>query len=136
MIGDDILERQRVLMQRFNLPITAQGVDLDAVRGAMSLDKKTVGGANRWCCWRTSAAPLSGGTFPARWWRKRWPGLPNDGPKPVIREVRAYEVSLSLREFRSSVISDSGTRLMDVQSPIPCRVMKSTFRDIRAKAKQ
>ena len=48
MIGDDILERQRVLLQRFDLPITAQGVDLDAVRGAMSLDKKTVGGANRW----------------------------------------------------------------------------------------
>ena len=36
------------MLQRFNLPITARGVDLDAVRGAMSLDKKTVGGANRW----------------------------------------------------------------------------------------
>ncbi|CAI8012981.1 3-dehydroquinate synthase [Geodia barretti] len=48
MIGDDILERQRVLLQRFNLPITARGVDLDGVRAAMSLDKKTVGGANRW----------------------------------------------------------------------------------------
>ena len=48
MIRDDILERQRVLLERFNLPITARGVDLDGVRGAMSLDKKTVGGANRW----------------------------------------------------------------------------------------
>ena len=48
MIGDDLLERQRALLQRFNQPITAQGVDLAAVRAAMSLDKKTVGGANRW----------------------------------------------------------------------------------------
>ena len=48
MIGDDLLERQRALLRRFNLPITAQGVDLAAVRAAMSLDKKTVGGANRW----------------------------------------------------------------------------------------
>ncbi|CAI8051785.1 3-dehydroquinate synthase [Geodia barretti] len=48
MIGDDIVERQRTLLQRFNLPITAPDVDLAAVRSAMSLDKKTVGGANRW----------------------------------------------------------------------------------------
>ena len=48
MIGDDILDRQRDLLRRFNLPITAQGVDISAIRGAMSLDKKTVGGANRW----------------------------------------------------------------------------------------
>ena len=48
MIGDDIVDRQRTLLQRFNLPITAPDIDLDAVRRAMSLDKKTVGGANRW----------------------------------------------------------------------------------------
>ena len=48
MIGDDIVARQRTLLQRFNLPITAPDIDLDAVRRAMSLDKKTVGGANRW----------------------------------------------------------------------------------------
>ena len=48
MIGDEILDRQRDLLRRFNLPITAQGVDINAIRGAMSLDKKTVGGANRW----------------------------------------------------------------------------------------
>ena len=48
MIGDDLLERQRILLQRFNLPIAAPGVDLASVRAAMSLDKKTVGGANRW----------------------------------------------------------------------------------------
>ena len=48
MIGDDILDRQRDLLRRFNLPITAQSVDVSAIRGAMSLDKKTVGGANRW----------------------------------------------------------------------------------------
>ena len=48
MIGDDILDRQREILQRFSLPITAQGVDINAIRGAMSLDKKTVGGTNRW----------------------------------------------------------------------------------------
>ena len=48
MIGDDIVDRQRTLLQRFNLPITAPDIDLDAVRSAMSLDKKIVGGANRW----------------------------------------------------------------------------------------
>ena len=48
MIGDDVIDRQRRLLQRFNLPITAANVDLDDVRRAMSLDKKTVGGANRW----------------------------------------------------------------------------------------
>ena len=48
MIGDDIVDRQRTLLQRFNLPITAPDIDLDAVRRAMSLDKKTVGGTNRW----------------------------------------------------------------------------------------
>ena len=48
MIGDDLLERQRALLLRFNLPVTAAGVDLAGVRAAMSLDKKTVGGANRW----------------------------------------------------------------------------------------
>ena len=48
MIGDEILDRQRDLLQQFSLPITAQGVDINAIRGAMSLDKKTVGGTNRW----------------------------------------------------------------------------------------
>jgi 3-dehydroquinate synthase len=48
MIGEEIIDRQRNLLQRFNLPITAPNVDLDGVRSAMSLDKKTVGGANRW----------------------------------------------------------------------------------------
>ena len=48
MIDDALLERQRDLLQRFRLPVTAAGVDLPAVRRAMSLDKKTVGGQNRW----------------------------------------------------------------------------------------
>ena len=48
MIGDDLLDRQRSLLQRFILPISAVAVDLDRVRSAMSSDKDTVGGANRW----------------------------------------------------------------------------------------
>ena len=48
MIGDDLLARQRALLRRFRLPVTAAGVDRPAIRRAMSLDKKTVAGQNRW----------------------------------------------------------------------------------------
>ena len=47
MISEDLTARQRLLLERFNLPIRADGVAVDAVLQAMSLDKKTVGGANR-----------------------------------------------------------------------------------------
>ena len=47
MIPEGVTTRQRLLLERFNLPIRADGVSVDAVIQAMSLDKKTVGGANR-----------------------------------------------------------------------------------------
>ena len=47
MISEDVITRQRLLLERFNLPIRAEGVSVDAVLQAMSLDKKTVGGTNR-----------------------------------------------------------------------------------------
>ena len=48
MIDGAVVDRQRRLLERFNLPIQATGVSVDQVLQAMSLDKKTAGGANRW----------------------------------------------------------------------------------------
>ncbi len=47
MISDELVARQRTLLERFNLPIHAKGVSADQVLEAMSMDKKTVGGKNR-----------------------------------------------------------------------------------------
>ena len=47
MISEDLITRQRLLLERFNLPIRADGVSADDVLQAMSRDKKTVGGSNR-----------------------------------------------------------------------------------------
>ena len=47
MISEDLVARQQGLLERFNLPIHASGVSPDAVLEAMSMDKKTVGGTNR-----------------------------------------------------------------------------------------
>ena len=48
MISEELVERQQRLLERFNLPIRAPGVPVEPVLGAMSLDKKTQGGSNRW----------------------------------------------------------------------------------------
>ena len=51
LIPQEIVDRQRRILQRFSLPIDAKGVSgvsLEQVRQAMSLDKKTDGGVNRW----------------------------------------------------------------------------------------
>lgn len=47
MICEDVVIRQRLLLERFNLPIRAEGIPVDALLQAMALDKKTVGGTNR-----------------------------------------------------------------------------------------
>ncbi len=47
MISDDLVDRQRSLLERFNLPIHASGVSREGVLAAMAMDKKTVGGNNR-----------------------------------------------------------------------------------------
>ncbi|PKB67038.1 MAG: 3-dehydroquinate synthase [SAR202 cluster bacterium Io17-Chloro-G4] len=47
MISDDLVDRQRSLLERFNLPIHATGVSPEGVLDAMAMDKKTVGGTNR-----------------------------------------------------------------------------------------
>ena len=47
MVSEALVERQRDLLMRFDLPIRAPGVALEDVLRAMSLDKKTVDGSNR-----------------------------------------------------------------------------------------
>lgn len=48
MLSSDVVARQQRLLERFNLPITASGVEAKDVLQAMSLDKKNQGGGNRW----------------------------------------------------------------------------------------
>ena len=47
MIPGELVARQKRLLERFNLPIRAQGVAVEGLLQAMSLDKKTVGGKAR-----------------------------------------------------------------------------------------
>ena len=44
----ELVERQRHLLERFNLPIAAKGVNVDDILKGMSLDKKVQGGSKRW----------------------------------------------------------------------------------------
>ncbi len=48
MLDQGVVDRQERLLRRFGLPITAAGVPVDDILRAMSLDKKTEGGSNRW----------------------------------------------------------------------------------------
>jgi 3-dehydroquinate synthase len=48
MIPQEVVDRQRRLLERFNLPVRADGVSVEDIRQAMSLDKKVQSGANRW----------------------------------------------------------------------------------------
>ena len=48
MIDGDVVKRQGELLRRFNLPLRAEGLDVEKIFSAMSLDKKSTGGAIRW----------------------------------------------------------------------------------------
>jgi 3-dehydroquinate synthetase len=48
MIPEALVDRQSKLLERFNLPLHAKGVSADDIWRAMSLDKKTLGGAIQW----------------------------------------------------------------------------------------
>ena len=48
MLSDDEVLRQRSVLQAYGLPLKFRDVDPSAIRGAMSMDKKTVGGRIRW----------------------------------------------------------------------------------------
>ncbi|MQG64525.1 MAG: 3-dehydroquinate synthase, partial [SAR202 cluster bacterium] len=46
--SQDLVDRQRRLLERFNLPTSAKGVNVIDILNGMSLDKKSQGGSNRW----------------------------------------------------------------------------------------
>ncbi|MCH8745162.1 MAG: 3-dehydroquinate synthase [Chloroflexi bacterium] len=48
MISQELVDRQRAILQRFNLPTKAADVSVADIRQAMSLDKKVQSGVNRW----------------------------------------------------------------------------------------
>ena len=48
LLSDSEVERQRVVLEAFNLPVSLDGIDVLAVKEAMSADKKTEDGAIRW----------------------------------------------------------------------------------------
>lgn len=48
MLSQKDVDRQRAVLEAYGLPTSAPGLDVDAVRAAMSVDKKVAGGAIRW----------------------------------------------------------------------------------------
>ena len=48
MIDADVVKRQEAILRQFNLPLRAEGLDVERIFSAMSLDKKSAGGAIRW----------------------------------------------------------------------------------------
>ena len=48
MMTADMVERQRAVLEGFDLPLSCEGVDIDAISEAMRSDKKTSGKAIRW----------------------------------------------------------------------------------------
>ena len=48
LIPPEVVERQRRVLERFQLPLSAPGIDPDVVLDKMTHDKKTEAGALRW----------------------------------------------------------------------------------------
>jgi 3-dehydroquinate synthase len=48
MLSQSVVDRQRRLLERFGLPVRAEGVTVEQVLRPLALDKKVQGGANRW----------------------------------------------------------------------------------------
>ena len=48
LIPDEVVERQRRVLERFQLPLNAPGIDPDVILDKMTRDKKTEAGALRW----------------------------------------------------------------------------------------
>ena len=48
MMSDAEVDRQRAVLEGFGLPTSLEGVDLEAVKAATGVDKKTTGGKIRW----------------------------------------------------------------------------------------
>jgi 3-dehydroquinate synthase len=48
LLFQEVVDRQKALLQRFGLPTTCSGVDIESLLKAMELDKKVVGKKVRW----------------------------------------------------------------------------------------
>jgi 3-dehydroquinate synthase len=48
LINADAVDEHRLVFEKFGLPVRADGLDRDAVKRAMSLDKKVLAGKQRW----------------------------------------------------------------------------------------
>lgn len=64
MIDSGLVERQRRVLEMFGLPLTAPGIDLEQLFGAMALDKKSVGGSIRWVLLEGIGKAVSRGDVP------------------------------------------------------------------------
>ena len=64
MIDSGLVERQRRVLELFDLPITASGINSEQLFGAMALDKKSVGGSIRWVLLEGFGKAVSRGDVP------------------------------------------------------------------------
>jgi len=64
MIDSGLVERQRRVLELFDLPITASGINSEQLFGAMALDKKSVGGSIRWVLLEGIGKAVSRGNVP------------------------------------------------------------------------
>jgi 3-dehydroquinate synthase len=48
LLFQEVVDRQKALLERFGLPTTCSGVDIESLLKAMELDKKVVGKKGRW----------------------------------------------------------------------------------------
>jgi 3-dehydroquinate synthase len=48
LLFQEVVDRQKTLLERFGLPTTCEGVDIEGLLKAMELDKKVVGKKVRW----------------------------------------------------------------------------------------
>jgi 3-dehydroquinate synthase len=48
LLSEEVVERQRRLLDRYKLPVLAEGVDRARIAAAMALDKKVRGKAIQW----------------------------------------------------------------------------------------
>ncbi|MBI2888173.1 MAG: 3-dehydroquinate synthase [Chloroflexi bacterium] len=65
LLSEEEMERQRALLQRFGLPTRCPGVDLEAVRAAMALDKKVRDQQQRWVLLARLGEPVLRDDVPA-----------------------------------------------------------------------
>lgn len=64
LIAADMVERQRRVLERYQLPTHADGLDRDRIMAAIALDKKVVGRAVRWVLLEEIGRPVLRGDVP------------------------------------------------------------------------